>query len=544
MVVTEDDQPAARRTVPEVLRWLGATEPTQPALTWYCSGERAGQWSRGQLLEAVRDGQARLRPAIDLAPGDRVALHSANRPEFVVAALAVMAAGAIVVPVPPDESTARVRYIIDHSGAKAVLSDGDRDDAGAGVPRLDLSSVCPLPDAGHTELPEWTTVSPDAPAVLLYTSGTTGSPKGVTLSHRNLMVNAEGLRRVHDLRDCSAHVCVLPLHHANAFGFSMVATLYTGGHLVLNDSFPLLTIRRVINNERANVISLVPQLIQLWLRRPVRCEDVPSLRFVVSAAAPLSVDLARRFQACTGLRIHQGYGLSECTNFATCIPYDLSTAEHEQAMYAERVPSIGVELFGCRCDVVDAAGDSLPEGVTGEIAVWGDHVMSGYWRDSATTVAAVPDGRLRTGDLGYWRALGGRRFFFITGRLKELIIRSGTNISPREVEDELGLPYDHAVVGFLHDTVGEEVGLYVADTLSPSAQVSLREALAEIPFFRRPKAVVFGGESVPRTATGKVRRGVLAAHFAEHRQAVALDKAPTFTPARSAHLEEPGESHV
>jgi long-chain acyl-CoA synthetase len=546
-VVAADETSAAggplttRSTVPTTLRWLGSIDTTPAALTWYRGGECAGGWSRGQLLAAVAASQTRLRTAIGLAPGDRVVLHSTNRPEFVATALAVMAAGAIVVPVPPDESAARIRYIAAHSGAKAVLSERDGD---FGAPRHHLPDLCPPPGEGPGEPPEWDAVPPDAPAVLLYTSGTTGSPKGVTLSHRNLMVNAEGLRRAHDLRELSAHVCVLPLHHANAFGFSMVSTLYTGGHLVLNDSFPLLAIRRVINDERADVISVVPQILQLWLRRPIRSEDVPSLRFVVSAAAPLSVDLARRFHAATGLRIHQGYGLSECTNFATCVPHDVTASEYERAMHAEPVPSIGVELFGCRCDIVDAAGNPLSEGVTGEIAVRGDNVMSGYWRDSATTDAALPDGRLRTGDRGYWRTLGGRRYFFITGRIKELIIRAGTNISPREIEDELRLPYDHAVVGFPHESVGEEVGLYVADPLTRHAQASLREALKEVPFFRRPKVVVFGGGSVPRTATGKVRRGVLAAHFAPYRELVVLDKEPTFAPAGSTHLEEAGGSHV
>nr|WP_318527485.1 class I adenylate-forming enzyme family protein [Microbispora cellulosiformans] len=530
--------PATRSTVPAVLRRLGSTDPAQPALTWYRGGERGGSWSRGRLLTAIRDRQAWLRAALDLAPGDRVVLHSTNRPEFVATALAVMAAGAIVVPVPPDESTARIRYITAHSEAKAVLSESGGD-FGAPHHLLDLD---PAPEAGHREPPEWDVVPPDAPAVLLYTSGTTGSPKGVTLSHRNLMVNAEGLRRAHDIRERSSHVCVLPLHHANAFGFSMISTLYAGGHLVLNDSFPLLAIRRIINDERADVISVVPQILQLWLRRPVRSEDVPSLRFVVSAAAPLSVDLARRFHAVTGLRIHQGYGLSECTNFATCIAHDIAASEYDQAMHAEPVPSIGTELFGCRCDVVDAAGNSLPEGVTGEIAVSGGNVMSGYWRDSATTAVALPDGRLRTGDQGYWRTLSGRRYFFITGRIKELIIRAGTNVSPREVEDELELPYDHAVVGFPHEAVGEEVGLYVAETLPRHAQSTLCEALKEVPFFRRPKVVVFGGGSVPRTATGKVRRGVLVAHFTPYREMVVLDKEPIFASAGSAHLEEAGDS--
>lgn len=142
--------------------------------------------------------------------------------------------------------------------------------------------------------------------------------------------------------------------------------------------------------------------------------------------------------------------------------------------------------------------------------------MSGYWRDEEATAQVLGGGYLRTGDQGYWREHGGKRYFFITGRIKELIIRAGANVAPREVEDELALSNDHAVVGFAHDATGEEVGLYVKGPLSATQLGSLEAKLEQIPFSRRPKVVLCGRDDVPRTATGKVRRGLIAERFVSY----------------------------
>jgi long-chain acyl-CoA synthetase len=505
----------ARPTVGHILADLAAGDASRPVLTYYRAGVRESTWTAELLLTAVKAVQLRLRNDMGVGPGDRVIVQSANRPEFIVASLAVMAMRAIVVPMSADESADRACYVVEHCHAAALLTD-----QGATVGGLQVRDVREMSDVAgfQPDLGEWDVRTPhETPAVLLYTSGTTGRPKGVCLNHHNLTVNAEALTRTHSLRHDSTHVCVLPLHHANAFGFSMIATLYAGGRLVLNDSFPFFGIADVINAEQADTISLIPQIIRSWSRLRVHASDVPSLRYVVSAAAPLSVDLAREFYTTTGLRIHQGYGLSECTNFATTIPDGLSDDRYAAVMYGQVVPSIGIELFGVRCDTVNSAGEVLPEGVEGEITVQGQSVMRGYWQDDAATAAAVSECRLRTGDLGFWRWYGDERYFFVTGRIKELIIRAGVNVSPREVEDELNVPGDWAVVGFAHEVVGEEVGVYVKGPLSATQRDSLLVRVAELPASRRPRVVLCGRRAVPRTPTGKVRRRELSRCFEPYR---------------------------
>ncbi|MEU6743656.1 class I adenylate-forming enzyme family protein [Streptosporangium sandarakinum] len=507
-------------TVAQILAGLATLEPDTTVLTYYRAGQRESTWTAGRLLAAVHTARRRL----SVGAGERVVIQSGNRPEFIVTALAVMASGAIAVPIAPDESIARAGYIVHHSRASLLVYDpATVTPADHGVPGRSMDTICDGtgPTPGHAELRAWDArLSPAQPATLLYTSGTTGRPKGVTLSHGNLTANAEALKRVHDLREGAAHICVLPLYHANAYGFSMITTLYAKGHLVLNDAFPLFGIREIVNSERAEIISVIPQIIRLWSQRPLKADEVPSLRYLVSAAAPLSVELARAFHSVTRLRIHQGYGLSECTNFATTVPHDISPDDYERVMHGERVPSIGAELYGMTCATVDGAGNELPEGVEGEIVVRGGSVMSGYWDDPEASAAALRGGVLHTGDLGFWRLVGDRRYFFVTGRIKELIIRAGGNLSPRELEDELDLPHDLAVVGFPHDAVGEEVGLYVRGPLSTAEQDHLLARLHGVPFARRPKVVVCGREPVPRTSTGKVRRAAVTQWFAAYHDVV------------------------
>ena len=552
---TPPESPLVERSTVATMLAHAATEPLDlPALTYYEQGRRRLVLSYAELLGAIAHTLDALRRDHRLEPGDRVALVSRNRPEVVVLDLAALAAGLVVVPLPPAESAATAAFVLEDSEPALVVHEtAPAPHLGpvlqeAGVPTATLEALAPArSSAAATGADRWDTgVAPDAPAVLLYTSGTTAMPKGVTLSHYNLAVNAEALLRVHGLglHGPSTHMCVLPLHHANAFGFSMIGSLYARSYLVLNDAFHALATRRTLESERVEICSVVPSILAALSRRFCRAEELPAFRHFVSAAAPLRTDLAESFYRTTGIRIHHGYGLSECTNFATTIPYDVPDEIYEAVMHEHGVPSVGSPVFGCTVDVVDATGASAGPGVRGEVAVRGHNVMLGYWRNDEATRAALGDGFLRTGDEGFWLERGGRRHVFVTSRLKEIIIRNGENIGPRQVEDELARVLgdeDYAVVGFDHDDVGEEVGLYVRPR--GGATLPLTAALRAIPFARRPKVVVIGGSSVPRTSTGKIRRPELEPLFAPYRTARLLDGqavvAPEERPERASTLRWP-----
>jgi acyl-CoA synthetase (AMP-forming)/AMP-acid ligase II len=505
-------------TVAAMLARAASEDLRQPALTYYERGRRWQSTSYEDLLRAVVGTRDRLRRS-GLAPGDRVVLVSGNCAEVVIFDLAALSAGIVVVPLAPDESSARLGAVLADSQASLLVYGARTPNVAEAiqlgeVAQLSLREVTSAPAAdARIEPAAWTSpVAPSSPAVLLYTSGTTGLPKGVTLSHYNLAVNAEGLVRVHGIDRPTTHMAVLPLHHTNAFSFSMVGCCYSRSHLVLNDAFHPMTTRRTLAAEKVAVCSVVPSVLAALAQRFCRLEDLPSFRYFVSAAAPLPLELARRFYETTGIPVHQGYGLSECTNFATTIPHDVTPELYDELMHRGPVPSVGSALFGCTVDVVDASGARLPTGTRGEVAIRGHNVMLGYWNDAEASRRALGEGFLRSGDEGFLVERDGGSYLHLTGRLKELIIRNGDNINPRQVESEIASVLgdkDFAVVGFDHDAVGEEVGLY----LRAKSAAGVARALALVPHARRPKVVVLGTTAVPRTSTGKVKRAELKQLF-------------------------------
>lgn len=552
-----------RTTIPRLLAHLATLPADRPALTYYVGGRRALRLSYRELLGRVARMHDVLRDRLGVVRGIRVATLCVNCPELIVLNLAAMAGGAIVVPLPPHESAEFLRHVIGHSEPSLLLYNRSlwpqllASPSRSGPEVRPIEDLCPA-GAGHlarTASASWDVdLPPETPAVLLYTSGTTGKPKGVTLSHYNLTVNAAALVRVHalDVRPVvppsrredeeapradvgPVHMCVLPLHHANAFGFSLVTTYYAGGHLVLNDTFPFLAARRILAKERVEICSVVPHILRNLAGRFCRAEDLPDFRYFVSAAAPLSGAVARDFVQRTGIPIRQGYGLSECTNFATTIPGDVSDDEYRAAVLESSIPSVGIPVFGCQVTVVNEAGEPVSDGVRGEVAIRGHNVMLGYWRDEEATEQALGAGHLRTGDEGFQRQIFGRTHLFLTGRLKEMIIRNGENISPRQVEAEME-PWpeleDFAVVGFAHDATGEEVGLYVRADDPDAVRESIVRRLRSVPYFKRPKVVCVSEAPVPRTSTGKVRRKEVASLFSAHREARLPDGQVTVTNGR------------
>ncbi len=503
----------------------------RPALTFYRGKALVGRMSYGELASKVEAVAGGLHGKLGVRPGDRVALLAPNRLEVPVVVLALLRLGAVVVPLNPGSAPDDLRYILSHSGARGLCVARALEPLVPASARpafaLTLEEVLAL-DGPAPEPPENLA---ERMAVVLYTSGTTGSPKGVALRQRNLICNAWSMAKNFGL-DATTQLAVLPLHHAHAFGFGLMSALSTGGHLVFTDGLEPFNWAQVVRSESVAVASVVPPLLPMLRATNLTRERVPSLKHLMVSSAPLARELASDFERGTQIRLTQGWGLSEYTNFACCMPPDAPPDEHDALMYDRDVPSIGPALEGTEVKVVDAGGAAAAEGEPGELMVRGHSTMLGYFEDPANTSRVLDaDGWLRTGDQGVFRVHRGQHVFFVTGRIKEIIIRDAEKYSPLRLEQRIieALPELSGLVvvlGFPHQAHGEEIGAYVQlDALDEALRARLESAIQAMPVPERPKVVLHGSRPVPRTHTGKIQRRKMQGWFeswASHRGAIVI----------------------
>jgi long-chain acyl-CoA synthetase len=339
--------------------------------------------------------------------------------------------------------------------------------------------------------------------VILYTSGTTGRPKGAELTHGNLTRNAEVVLN-HVLRIGPEDVLFggLPLFHSFGQTVTLNAAILAGASLSLLPRFDPGAALSLLASHRATVFAGVPTMYTAFLGVP-DAPELPALRACVSGGAALPVEVLRQFEKSFGCIVLEGYGLSETSPVASFNHPDV-----------ERKPgSIGTPVSGVEMRVVDGTGEEIEPGEVGEIAIRGHNVMKGYWHmPEATAEALSEDGWFRTGDMGKMDADG---YYFIVDRKKDLIIRGGYNVYPREVEEVL---YEHpavaeaAVIGLRHDSLGEEVAAAVA--LTPGAAVTpaeLRDYVkAQVAAYKYPRQVWFV-DALPKGPTGKtLKREIVA----------------------------------
>jgi long-chain acyl-CoA synthetase len=495
----------------------------RPALSFYRGKAVAGRLTYGELSARVEALAGRLHHELGVEVGDRVAILAPNRLEIPVLVLALLRLGAVVIPLNPTAAVEDWAYILGHSGARGLCVTRDLD---ARVPAASRPAfTLPVEDAfaGGAEPPAPPAGLAELLAVVLYTSGTTGNPKGVALRQRNLLSNAWSMARNFGLHE-TTQLAVLPLYHAHAFGFGLMTALSTGGHLVFTERFEPFTWADVIRAEGVTVTSVVPTLLPMLLAAGVTLEKVPTLRHIMVSSAPLPVDLARDFEARARIPLIQGWGLSEYTNFACCVSPDLPADDRARWMFSWEVPSIGPALTGTEVRVLDSNGAPAGEGTPGELVVRGHSTMSGYLGDADATARTIDaDGWLHTGDEGLFRVDGGRPIFFVTGRIKEVIIRDAEKYSPLRLERRLveavpELSGRLVVLGFPHEAHGEEVGAYVeTDGLDEATRARLVTAIEAMPAAERPKVVLHGSRAIPRTHTGKIQRRKMQPWFARWR---------------------------
>jgi long-chain acyl-CoA synthetase len=449
---------------------------------------------------------AGLLAAHDVEPGDRVGLLLPNVPQFPMLYYGVLRAGAVVVPMNPLLKAREIAYYLEDSGAKLLFAwDATAAEAGKGAEAAGVGFVSVAPAAFDRLLGEpapETAVASRADhdtAVLLYTSGTTGKPKGAELTHANLRRNAAvSATTLFDLGPEDVVMGCLPLFHSFGQTCGLNAAVGSGACLTLVPRFDPATALEVIQRDQVTVFQGVPTMYAALLNHPHRRQfDVGSLRLCVSGGAALPVEVLRGFEDAFGCVILEGYGLSETSPVASFNHPD-----------RERKPgSIGTPIQGVEMRLVGPLGEEVAAGEVGEIAIRGHNLMRGYWGRENATREAVPDGWLRTGDLARQDQDG---YFFIVDRKKDLIIRGGYNVYPREIEEVL---YEHpavaeaAVVSIPHLTHGEEVAAAVV--LKPGAQATPAELQAfcreRVAAYKYPRHVWLEA-ALPKTATGKLLR--------------------------------------
>ncbi len=506
----------------------------RPCLTYY-DDDRAlrREYSYAEFGVAVERMTAFLRDRVGLGPGERLATVLFNHDLTVIVYFAAWHLGLTVVPLNIEESKDKKRFILEHAECSAVCCWEDRlEEIMELQPELPaLRRVIAFTDTGYREQqrsgasrtcdgrPATADHVPHIPsldteALIVYTSGTTGPPKGVVLTMHNLLIDADAITDWHRFGTNDRLMCVLPIHHVNGTVVTLITPFYCKGSIVLNRRFKSAGFWRKLEEERITCVSVVPTLLEFLLDTD---EDVTRYRLdrfdgLICGAGPLLRETAARFEDRFRFPIRHGYGLSETTCYSCFLPNDLSVEEHRHWLGDYEFPSIGVPLRHNRMAILDQEGRPLPESARGEICIRGGTVCAGYFKREDANQAAFQWGWFRSGDEGFYtRDAKGRPFFFVSGRLKELIIRGGVNISPLEIDDALKthprVRFAMAVP-FENRYYGEEIAAYVVprDAGSPPAEADvLAHCRRSLPFSKCPKVVLFGTE-VPYTSTGKPKR--------------------------------------
>jgi fatty-acyl-CoA synthase len=503
----------------DVLGERARLTPDRLALVEVSSGRRLTY----RALNARAEACARTWLEMGLARGDRVALLSGNRVEFLDAFFAAAKTGIVLVPLGTRLTASEVSYIVGDCRPRALLYDGEHAAVVAelGSARTPIEHWVAFDEPrdgrhrGHAALlealPPGTfvrpTLDPEAPCCLLYTSGTTGKPKGVIVPHRMIAWNGYNTAISWQLRDDDVTPIFTPLYHAGGLGAFLLPVLTVGGTVVLHRTFDPAEIWRTIGRERCTVVLGVPTIYKLLAEAPeFGATDLSHLRYFISGGAPLPLHIIQTYQA-RGVVFKQGYGLTEVG--VNCFAMTVEDS-------VRKAGSVGRPLMFTEARLVDEAGREVGVGEVGELLLRGSHVCSGYWNQPDATAAALDaDGWFHTGDLARRDAEG---FFTIAGRKKDMLISSGVNVYPAEIEGELLLHEavaDAAVVGIPDDTWGEiGVAFIVAPPghAVPGAEELSRFLEHRLARFKLPRAYV-AVESLPRTAYGKVVKGQLRDNY-------------------------------
>lgn len=479
---------------------LAHADPRRPAiLACDAAGKVEREISRAALLTRVEAAAAYLHGQ-GLRAGDRVALELGNSADLLILSWAAWSMGIATVPLDTKRDTAELRaFKLTLSKAKCVLRKEEQSTSPGGVPWM--------PDLSHD-------------ALILFTSGTTALPKGALLTLHNLVANAEGIIDWLHIREDDRFLVQLPLHHINSTTFCFAA-LIAGASVAIPPQYSHSRFWEQAAESGVTLTSVVPSIIFDQLSRAdefAAVKDRLKLARIQLGSAPVVASAAEEFIRAYGIPLYQGYGQTETALRVTGVPMDLP-ADAYRSLVAEN--SIGTPMQWATVEIADTRGRLLGEKEQGELVVKGPAVMRGYLGGEP----AFRDGYFLTGDIGYWKEILGRRFFFLVGRSKEIIIKGGVNISPVAVEDALkkadpALEQAYAI-GVPDERYGEEVGAVVVwkDGVEPQSamrrlKLTLLTGHKALSAYETPKHLIcVSGEQLPMTSTGKVQRIILKKTF-------------------------------
>ena len=486
--------------------------------------ERAAKANPGQtaiLFEGtsvsyatLSQSAAALAGALRLAgirKGDRVAIYLPNIPAFALVYLATLRIGAIAVSLNAIFKSEEVKYILNDSGARIVFTTAEllpnipREHCPALERLVNCEGIAPIETLG-----EWllqgakaaapvADLKPDDPAALLYSSGTTGFPKGVTLSHRNIQSNIRATAKACGFRADDRFPCFLPLFHVFGQNFIMNSCFEMGATMILWRRFVPDKVLAEIKQERATLFFAVPTIYIALLNSGVTPENLATIRYYFSAAATMPEEISRRWTEKFGHLVYEGYGLTET---APCAAYN-HVSEH-------RFGSVGTAIEDFELDIFDPAGNRVPTGEWGEIVIRGPGVMLGYWNKPEETAQALRGGWLHSGDIGRMDDEG---YVYIVDRVKDMINVSGFKVWPAEIENYLyGISgvREVAVYGVPDPQKGESVR--VALVLNEGSEVTGDQIIVwckeNLAAYKTPARVDIVKE-LPKSATGKILKRVL-----------------------------------
>lgn len=440
--------------------------------------------------------------------GDRVIVCMPNGPEVLFAYQGITRAGAIIVPVMFTLHQKELHYIAVKSGAKAVITSSyvlaNVEKSLEGLEEQPVLIVVDQPSTEQVKNFYDVMVSSDCPfdndvtetdtAVILYTSGTTGNPKGVLLTHKNLFSNAENSAK-HNETERGTTLGVLPLAHVYGLTVSNVCYL-TGSSIVVFPTFDVNSVFKAIETYKVRSFSAVPAMIHAMLSFPQADQyDTSSLESVGSGSAPLPVALLHAFEGKFGAKVYEGYGLSEAAPVVTA---------HRKG-FEIKPGSVGIPIPGVEVRIVNEDGEEVPAGEVGELIVSGDNVTPGYYQNPEESGRVLKDGWLYTGDMA---RIDDEGYVYIVDRKKDLIIRGGFNVYPRDVEEILNgheQVYEAAVVGVPDERMGEEMVACIVK--KPGSEVTEEELIHycqdHLAKNKTPRRVVFL-EALPRNGVGKI----------------------------------------
>ncbi|ASB90236.1 fatty acid--CoA ligase family protein [Bacillus sonorensis] len=503
-----------------VVAKLGETAKSKPDRTAYIFGEKKETY--GELQQKI-DCFAGGLYELGVEKGDHVALLLGNTPHFVISFFGALKAGAVVIPINPSYTPTEIGYMLTNGDAKVIVADGRLlplyEKMHELLPKVEHVVFCETEGQLHepenlqikAKLKSFTNlmkavsrVSPELneedTAAILYTSGTTGKPKGAMLTHKNLFSNANDTAGYLTMNEADLVVAALPMFHVFCLTVCMNAPLMNGAAILIIPKFSPSAVFKLVKKHKATIFAGVPTMYNYLYQHEAADENgFASVRLCISGGAAMPVALLKNFEEKFNVLVLEGYGLSEASPVTCFNPFSTG----------RKPGSIGTNILNVKNKVVNELGEELPAGQVGELIVKGPNVMKGYYKMPEETAHTIKDGWLYTGDLAKRDEDG---YFYIVDRKKDMIIVGGYNVYPREVEEVL---YRHpevaeaVVIGVPDPNTGEAVQCYIVPKTKTLTEEEIamhcRQHLAK---YKRPSSIIFLDE-IPKNSTGKILRRAL-----------------------------------